>query len=65
MHADILDQRESLRAPFTGALALHVAVIGGLVVYAYLYGHRESFGDPNAGRRGGGNRSGEVDSSAA
>jgi TonB family protein len=49
MHADILDQRESLRAPFTGALALHAAVVGGLVLYAYVYGHRELFGDPNAG----------------
>jgi periplasmic protein TonB len=48
-HADILDQRESLRAPFTGAVALHVAVIGALVVYTFLLGHRESFGDPNAG----------------
>ena len=49
MHADILDQRESLRAPFTGALALHVGIAGALVVYAYIYGHREAFGDPNAG----------------
>jgi periplasmic protein TonB len=49
MHADILDQRESLRAPFTGALALHVAVIGGLAVYMFMLGHREAFGDPNAG----------------
>jgi len=49
MHADILDQRESLRAPFTGALALHAAVVGGLIVYTFLLGHREAFGDPNAG----------------
>jgi periplasmic protein TonB len=49
MHADILDQRESLRGPFTGALALHIAAIGGLAVYTYLLGHREAFGDPNAG----------------
>ena len=48
-HADILDQRESLRGPFTGALALHVAVIGGLAVYTLISGHREAFGDPNAG----------------
>ena len=48
-HADILDQRESLRGPFTGALTLHVAVIGGLIVYALMGMHRESFGDPNAG----------------
>lgn len=49
MHADILDQRDSLRGPFTGALALHVGVASALVVYAYIYGHREAFGDPNAG----------------
>ncbi len=48
-HADILDQRESLRGPFTGALTLHVAVIGGLVVYTLISGHHEAFGDPNAG----------------
>ena len=49
MHADILDQRESLKAPFTGALALHVAVFGGLGLYMFLLGQREAFGDPNAG----------------
>ena len=48
-HADILDQRDSLRGPFTGALALHIAVIGGLAVYTFLLGHHEAFGDPNAG----------------
>ena len=48
-HADILDQRDSLRKPFTGALALHIAVMGGLAVYTFLLGHREAFGDPNAG----------------
>lgn len=48
-HIDVLDQRESLKAPFTGALMLHVAVIGGLAVYAFMLGHRERFGDPNAG----------------
>src|SRR5512142_1938815 len=51
MHADVLDQRESLRAPFTGALALHVAVIGGLAVYMFVLGHREAFGDPSGGGR--------------
>jgi protein TonB len=49
MHADILDQRESLRGPFSGALALHVGIVGALVLYTFLLGHRESFGDPNAG----------------
>jgi len=49
MHADILDQKESLRKPFTGAFLLHAAVIGGLVGYAWIGSHRDSFGDPNAG----------------
>jgi protein TonB len=48
-HVDILDQRESLRAPFTGALALHLGIAGALVSYAFILGHREHFGDPNAG----------------
>jgi protein TonB len=48
-HADILDTRESLRGPFTVALTLHMAVIGGLAVYTWTTGHRELFGDPNAG----------------
>jgi TonB family protein len=48
-HADILDQRESLRGPFKGSLTLHVAVIGGLVVYTLISGQREALGDPNAG----------------
>jgi len=48
-HADILDQHESLRGPFKGALALHVGVIGGLVVYTWMAGHRDPFGDPTAG----------------
>lgn len=49
MHADILDQKESLRKPFTGAILLHAAVIGGLAGYAWIGAHRDSFGDPNAG----------------
>jgi len=49
MHADILDQKESLRKSFTGAFLLHAAVIGGLVGYAWIGANRESFGDPNAG----------------
>jgi colicin import membrane protein len=48
-HADILDQHDSLRGPFTGALALHVGIAAGLVLYAYVLGHSEQFGDPNAG----------------
>jgi TonB family protein len=49
MHADVLDQRESLRGPFTGAVTLHLTVIGGLAAYAWIGSNHESFGDPNAG----------------
>jgi len=49
MHADILDQRESLRGPFTGALVLHIGIIVALAIYTFLVGRREAFGDPNAG----------------
>ena len=49
MHADVLDQRESLRGPFSGAITLHLGVIGGLAAYAWIGAHHESFGDPNAG----------------
>lgn len=48
-HVDILDQRESLRAPFTGALAVHIAAIGGLALYTLALGHREQFGAKDAG----------------
>ena len=53
-HADILDQRESLRGPFKGALALHVGVIGGLVVYACILRASRSVRGSQCGRRGGG-----------
>ena len=49
IHADVLDQREPLRGPFTGSLLLHVGIVGAVVVYGLLIGRRESFGDPNAG----------------
>ena len=64
-HADILDQRESLRAPFTGALALHVGIAGGLLLYTYILGHREQFGDPNAGGAAVGIQAVKVDPAAA
>ncbi len=28
---------------------MHVGIVGALVLYTFLLGHRESFGDPNAG----------------
>jgi len=48
-HADILDQRESTRGAFAGALVLHGAILGGMAVYGLVKGHVEPFGAPNAG----------------
>ena len=46
---DILDQHESLRTPFAGALALHLAVVGAVLLATYLANRgRESMGDPNS-----------------
>lgn len=42
------DQRDPLRGPFLGALALHAALIGAWVVSTWLT-HRDSFGSPDAG----------------
>ncbi len=48
-HADILDERESLRFPLAGSLALHVGVVGLLTVFAWWSNRgRVHFGDPNA-----------------
>lgn len=48
-HADILDQRDSLKGAFTGAMLLHAALFGGLALSAFLKGHVEPIGAPNAG----------------
>lgn len=48
-HADILDQSESLRRPFLGSVALHVAVMGSLAVMGYLESRGQPFGNPNGG----------------
>lgn len=48
-HADILDAHESMRRAFLGAITLHLAVFGGMAAHAWLSGHADSFGDPNAG----------------
>jgi TonB family protein len=48
-HADILDQRDSLGGAFVGAIALHGALVAGLLGYQWLQGHRESFGALDAG----------------
>jgi len=48
-HADILDQRDSLKGALAGAIALHGALVGGLVFYSLSKGHTEAFGAINAG----------------
>jgi protein TonB len=47
-HADILDQRDSLKGSFAGAIALHAALIGGVVVSG-LREKPEPFGSLDAG----------------
>ena len=45
---DMLDQREPVSRAFWGALALHVAIFGGLTAFN-LVSQRDSFGAPDAG----------------
>lgn len=47
--ADILDQQERLRGAFGAALALHVGLAGAALLYSWIHGRTESFGDKNAG----------------
>ncbi len=47
-HLDILDQPESLRGSFAGALTLHVSVAAALLAFAWLQRPTERFGDQNA-----------------
>jgi protein TonB len=48
-HADILDERESLRFPLVGSVVLHVGVVGSLIFFAWWNNRgRVHFGDPNA-----------------
>jgi TonB family protein len=48
-YADMLDQHESLRRPFLAALALHLALVGGLILSAWLSGYVNNFGAKDAG----------------
>jgi TonB family protein len=48
-YADVLDQRDSLKGAFAGAIFLHGALIGGLAAYGFLRGHTQPFGAINAG----------------
>ena len=48
-HADILDQRDPMRGALMAAITLHVALIGGAVIYEWIAGERDSFGAKDAG----------------
>jgi protein TonB len=46
---DILDRRDSLRAPVLGSIALHAAVTGSLAIWAWLpLSEAVQWGDPNS-----------------
>jgi protein TonB len=48
-HVDILDERESLKRPFYGSVALHMAVAGAIATYALLGNRtRVLWGDPSS-----------------
>jgi periplasmic protein TonB len=48
-HPDILDERERLRSPLLGSLALHAAVLTAGLVSGYITNRaREIWGDPNS-----------------
>lgn len=48
-HADILDERDSLKGPLAGSVLLHVLLFSSIVVYSIAgRRHRELWGDPNA-----------------
>ena len=48
-HVDILDERDSLRNSFFGALTLHVATFAFITIAAATHlGQREPWGDPNS-----------------
>jgi protein TonB len=48
-HADILDQRDSLKGSLAGAILLHGALIGGVALYGIVKGRVQPFGALNAG----------------
>mgnify|MGYP001578905061 CR=1 FL=1 len=48
-HVDILDERDSLKRPMLGSVALHALVFGSIAVLSIAnVGKRESWGDPNS-----------------
>jgi TonB family protein len=49
LHADILEEQESLRLPFYGSVALHAGIVCFLVFFSWWENRgRIQFGDPNA-----------------
>jgi periplasmic protein TonB len=48
-HADILDEQDSLRGPFLGAVALHVTVVTAVAIYGLMAANPDSFGAKDAG----------------
>ncbi len=47
--SDILDEREAIKQPLMGSIALHMAVLGGMTLLAFLSTRtRESWGDPTS-----------------
>jgi len=52
-HADILERSEPLTVPFWVSLAMHVMLIGGLAVSAFVeHSHHLNMGSPTGGRFG-------------
>jgi TonB family protein len=48
-HADILDQRDSLRRPLAGSLMVHAGIFGALAIASVVeWGKHEPWGDPNS-----------------
>ena len=48
-HSDILDQPEPLSRAFVAAVTLHVTLLAGMGIYAWVSSHHDSFGAPDAG----------------
>jgi TonB family protein len=48
-HADILDQRDSMKGPLAGSLMLHAGIFGALLIASAVeWGKRDPWGDPNS-----------------
>jgi outer membrane biosynthesis protein TonB len=48
-HAEILEERDPVRGSFFAAVALHVALFGGVALVNWILGNRPTFGAPDAG----------------